>query len=222
MNISPGTARSLATATAILAVLPFPNHTALAQIYDDSPFTGFYIGLQGGYSVTRVDIEVADAGGTVSDDLDIDGFTGGLYGGYSGVTGRLFGGLEAEASLSAAEYDTALGGFRYEARQNWTLGASALVGVLARDDILVYGRLGYVAANFEETLSGPGFRLSGDETLDGLRVGGGVDVAVNERTSVRAEYTFTDYEDLTSGDADASTRVGPMEHLFRIGVAFRL
>jgi outer membrane immunogenic protein len=214
--------RTLPIAAAVYVLFPLGEHTALGQIYDPSPFTGFYIGLQGGYSITNVDVEVTDAGGTASDDLDIDGFTGGLYGGYSAVTGRLFGGIEAEGSLSAAEYDTGVDGFRYEAEQRWTLGVSALAGVLARDDVLVYGRLGYVATNFEETLSGGGFRLSADETLDGLRVGGGVDVALNERTSVRAEYTYTDYEDQSSSDSGVVVEVSPGEHLFRVGVAYRL
>lgn len=221
MRISSKFVRSLAVAAAFYAVFPLSDHTALGQIYDESPFTGFYIGLQGGYSITNVDVEVTDAGGTASDDIDIDGFTGGLYGGYSGVNGRLFGGIEAEGSLSAAEYDTGVNGFRYEAEQRWTLGVSALAGVLARDNVLVYGRLGYVATNFEETLSGGGFRFSADETLDGLRVGGGVDVAINERASVRAEYTYTDYEDLSSSDPGLIVEVSPVEHLFRVGVAYR-
>ena len=123
--------------------------------------------------------------------------------------------------MSAAEYDTGVNGFRYEAEQRWTLGVSALAGVLARDNVLVYGRLGYVATNFEETLSGGGFRFSADETLDGLRVGGGVDVAINERASVRAEYTYTDYEDLSSSDPGLIVEVSPVEHLFRVGVAYR-
>lgn len=63
------------------------------------------------------------------------------------------------------------------------VGASARLGVEATDNLLLYGKVGY--ANYEDTFS---------RKLDGLRVGGGLELAVTKNVFAKVEYRYTDFE----------------------------
>lgn len=63
------------------------------------------------------------------------------------------------------------------------IGASARLGYVVTDNVLVYGKAGY--ANYKDAFS---------RELDGLRVGGGFEVNVSENTFVGAEYRYSDLE----------------------------
>ena len=62
------------------------------------------------------------------------------------------------------------------------IGASARVGYVVNDSTLVYAKAGY--ANWRQTTS---------TELEGLRLGGGVEVAVSDNAYVKAEYRYTDF-----------------------------
>ena len=69
-----------------------------------------------------------------------------------------------------------------------TYGVRARVGY-TMDSAMIYGALGAEIATF-----GPWGAPSGiSETTAGLSIGLGVEYALNEKMSVRAEYTYTDY-----------------------------
>lgn len=63
------------------------------------------------------------------------------------------------------------------------IGASARVGYIAADNVLVYAKAGY--ANFKDVAS---------RELDGLRVGGGVEVNVLGPIYTGLEYRYSDFE----------------------------
>lgn len=63
------------------------------------------------------------------------------------------------------------------------VGASARVGVEATDNLLVYGKVGY--ANYKDVFS---------RELDGLRVGGGLELAVTKNVFAKVEYRYSDLE----------------------------
>ena len=95
-----------------------------------------------------------------------------------------------------------------------TYGLSARVGGVIADKYLIYGRVGWVRTNFELSASDLG---SDDEYFDGIRFGGGVETILWDNFSVRAEYTYTIYEDaldISGVDLDVD------QHLVRIGVAY--
>ena len=76
------------------------------------------------------------------------------------------------------------------------VGASARLGVEATENLLVYGKVGY--ANYKDVFS---------RELDGLRVGGGVELAVTKNVFAKAEYRYTDF-DKGVGKHDALVGVG--------------
>ena len=95
-----------------------------------------------------------------------------------------------------------------------TYGASFHIGYVIADDLLLYGRLGYVRTNVEASLTGFG---SDDEDFDGFRFGGGVEGMLADNIGVRGEYTYTIYDDpfdIPGLDVDAN------QHLLRVGIAY--
>lgn len=79
------------------------------------------------------------------------------------------------------------------------VGASARVGYVAFENTLVYGKAGY--ANYKDAFS---------RELDGLRVGGGLEVNVTDNTYVGVEYRYTDFE----------SNVGKHGGLVKLGLRF--
>lgn len=63
------------------------------------------------------------------------------------------------------------------------IGAAARLGVRASDNLLIYGKAGY--ANFKDSFS---------RELDGLRVGGGLEVALTNELFAGVEYRYTDFQ----------------------------
>lgn len=64
-----------------------------------------------------------------------------------------------------------------------TIGAATRVSAALGEDYLVFVRAGYT--NYEDVFS---------QELDGLTVGGGLEVALSDLTYVKAEYRYTDFE----------------------------
>lgn len=200
------------------------GNTAYADIigvYQPSPFTGPYIGVQGGYGVTGVDIDFDIAGVQGETDDNEHGFSFGGYAGYSGVVDRLFGGVEIDGSLSTVEWNDSANGVRTTLEQDFTIGVSGLVGFLLRPNLLFYGRLGYVYTEFNAEATDGTITESDEEGFDGFRVGAGLDFAFIENLSARAEYSYTNYEDMEVTAGGDSVSFSPYEHLVRAGVAYR-
>lgn len=67
-----------------------------------------------------------------------------------------------------------------------TIGVSARVGARLSDSVLAYAKAGYV--NFKA------IDFSGrDKALDGLRVGGGLEFALNDTLFTKVEYRYSDF-----------------------------
>lgn len=83
------------------------------------------------------------------------------------------------------------------------LGVSGRLGYVFSDRVLVYGKAGY--ANYRNI----NFK-SRATTLDGLRVGGGVEFALTKNLYAGAEYRYTDFDQ----------GVGKHGGLVKVGVRF--
>jgi opacity protein-like surface antigen len=178
-----------------------------------SRFDGYYIGAQGHYSYINVDVDVDGLG---SDDDNLDGFGGSGFIGWGGTNpGNIFyGGLEAEFGYDNADWSTNIGGTEIEVEAQLTAGISFRLGVVLAERYLLYGRAGYQGTQGELSVSGVG---SEDEWFNGFRFGGGIEGFITDNFAIRADYTYTIYDDPTniSGvDLDVN------QHLARVGAAF--
>lgn len=158
-----------------------------------SDFTGVYAGGDVGYSFTD----------------DLEGWNGGVFVGYGfeHVFDALgpYAGIEVGYEWSGADGRTGI--LSYEKDHAWT--ATFRPGLSIMSDGLGYGIVGYSRAEFE----GGG----DDETLNGLILGGGVQLDTNTPFKTRLEYTWTNYEDGNLG----GTGFDLTENNVKLGAVFQ-
>lgn len=162
-------------------VEPLPMPPAPVEAMPANDWTGFYLGVLGGYAWGNAD---TDAVG----DIEVDGFDIGGYGGANWQWGNFV--IGAEADLLYPFRDGSSGGISVDQGLNGSLRGRAGI---ALDRFLVYGTGGLAATQVE--LSGGG--VSDDDTLWGWTAGAGVEGQVLENVTARVEYRFTDYDDQT-------------------------
>lgn len=181
--------------------------SAAGASYAATPFNGFYVGGQLGYSV--YDINLSEPGASV-DGVSASGAEGGVFGGWGiKLTPTTYGGLEAEYNWSGAEHTT--DGFKIEDKDNWGIGGR--LGWLPSNNVMLYGRLGWQRATLEYS----GLGLSSEEDHDGVRVGLGAEVAMTSNWLMRMDYAHTFYDDVTV----AGTSSEPDNDVFRVGVGYQ-
>jgi outer membrane immunogenic protein len=172
------------TLIATAALMTFPS-LAFAEA-----FNGPYVGAQLGW----------DKHDTIG-----DGFSYGIIAGYNAKAGeKMVLGFEGNLDFSTAKekFKQTVGGVNYtaEGKIGRELGIAARAGYLATPATLLYVKGGYENIRAKVTTSGniPGFAslnsLKGN--IDALVVGGGVEQALNEKTTFRLGY---DYANGSSG-----------------------
>jgi outer membrane immunogenic protein len=185
------------------AATPAPTMQAPARTIDThSRWQGWYAGGNVGYAgaTDSFDNVSTNVGGSASpEDLDIDGGTAGLVGGYNKVTSSgLFYGGEADINyLSDAQhlnYMDGVTGNPIEAKSVWT-GYATLRGRLgfAFDPGLLFLTGGLALADVRDTYSYPtGYPIVTGSSQSGIEVGwtagAGAEFALTDNISMSAEY----------------------------------
>ena len=165
-----------------------------------APFDGPYVGVQGGWSQNDLGTPTTPLG-----DLDVDrkqdSVSGGAFLGYDHRVGERFV-LGAEAGIQAGADDEVVrtsGGSRITVDPKRSLDLTARAGYLVSDDTLLYARGGYTNAKVRTSVSdAAGFRTA-SQNRDGWLVGGGLEHALSDDVSARAEYRYSDFGDGGSG-----------------------
>jgi outer membrane immunogenic protein len=125
-----------------------------------------------------------------------------LYGaaiGYDASIGNLVAGVEAELTDSTATdcIEDILGRFCARAGRDFYLGGR--LGAVIGTSTLLYGKAGYTNARVDYGFTnGPG---AGDfqETLQGFRIGAGLEKALGRSAYVKGEYRYSNYRDGADG-----------------------
>ena len=168
-------------------------------------WTGFYVGAQAGYEFGRSNAFARsnlNGAGLASTSGSPKGFIGGGHVGYNyqfpssaGLHGVNFvAGIEGDVDGSNYKTSYALGGLRNYAYQPIQGSVRGRLGV-AVDRALFYATGGVAFGNIHNSyvnqFNGAVDSLS--RTKVGYTVGGGVEYAVTNNISLRAEYRFTDF-----------------------------
>lgn len=219
-------ASALLGASALVALSAAP---ALAQ----SAFDGPYAGVAAGYTWLNPDARTTTPNNILNERVDesADGFTGAAFLGYGRTFDNFYLGGEVELGWSDLEETFRVGANPYGYEAGLTYGLSARAGVLADKDTLLYGRVGWqrteldVTSQLNNVITIGGFipAINESQDLDAWRVGGGVERVIGQNLLARAEYVYTNYEDLTlryTGNV-ASQSLSPEEHTVRVGIAYR-
>lgn len=187
-------------------------------------FQGAYAGTNLGYGVlaSRND-GPRTAPALLSADRGSHGSIVGLFGGYGLELNSFYVGVEGDGELSYTDWniDRDPNGRVYDIQKDWTIGGAVRAGYIFNGSTLVYGRVGAVLSEFSTHYAEGTNNISQDDTLGGIRFGGGLEVAATENVFVRMDYTYTDYEDFDVNYVTAVDSFENTETLMRVGVGYR-
>lgn len=157
-------------------------------------FSGFLVGVQAG-AVRRSGL--LRFSGTSLKGHETDVSVGG-FAGYDLRLGPAVIGVQAEINNGAGAFqqNDRAGTFN-TVDPHWGYGLSARAGVVVTPTLLLYGRAGYAAERYEEIYGGPTITVFAPppppKWKGGLMLGGGAEMAIAPRFTVRAEYRHNDY-----------------------------
>lgn len=194
-----------------------------APVANDAPlfsWTGFNVGVQGGYAWNNQDLSIAGAPfGSLSADFD-----GALAGGFIGYNYQLSNnwviGIEGDFEANWADDTLALGGPAFEYGLDWQGSVRGRVGY-AFDRALVYGTAGWaIGRGYAEV---PGFGTE-KENFNGYTVGVGMDYAFTDMVFGRVEYRYTDFGDKDfnfTGAGGGTINSDLDQHAIRVGLGVK-
>lgn len=188
-----------------------------ANAQELSPFTGLRVEALVGYDKLRngSDVDIDEDGG---DDIDqsIDGFLYGIGAGYDFDLGSVVVGVEGEFTDSTGneDPDQALNApFAFRASVGRDLYIGARVGLQATPRTLVYLKGGYTSTKIDAAIDDfdddddVDFTTDADQTVDGYRIGAGVEhllepglLGFGSSTYAKLEYRYSNYSDLHFDD----------------------
>jgi len=200
--------KRIVTSVAALALT-----VGLASAASAEPFNGPFIGAQAGWSQDDLGTPSTPLGDRAVD-RSRDSVSGGVFVGYDyKVSPRVVLGAEAGVQFGADDSivrDT--GATRLTVDPKRSLDLTARAGYLVTDNTLLYARGGYTNARVKTSVENAAGIRSASADRDGWLVGGGVEHALSDNVSARAEYR---YSDLSEGDGKFD------RHQALFGIAYR-
>lgn len=184
--------------------------TAPAAAQTADAFQGIRAEVRGGYDSIRFDRR----------NNAPDGASGASYGigiGADLASGRFVAGLEAGVDLSSTGHCFSTGpGISFCEDAHRDLEVALRLGVAASERLLVYGKAGYSNLRLRTEQRGTGSAdFVGHENKGGVRLGGGLEYRLGERTYAKTEYRYSAYSEPESEDG------GPRRHQALVGVGLR-
>lgn len=208
MIIGSAVACALASAS-YAADLPVKAPQMMMQTQAVSSWTGFYLGLHGGYAWgdSTATAVTGNANFPVGSTVSSGHPDGGLFGaqiGYNYQISQWLIGLEGDYSIgdiSGTETTTtAIGNTSTSSgKMKWLADVTGRLGYVVMPDLLLYFKGGWAWTHHEasSTLTSPaGVVLStssGSEDRDGFLVGGGIEYAFAPHWSAKLEYNYMDF-----------------------------
>ena len=176
-------------------------------------WSGFYLGATGGYSFGSGHAD-GDIGST---SFDHDGWAATVLAGYNWQIGSTVLGIEADIGTGDFGTSTSTGFGQLSSELNWFGSLRGRAGFLVTPSLLLYATAGLAWADMEFTLAG----ASASETFYGYQVGGGAELALSPRSTLRLEYIYTDLESERLSHGALSNTFDPDFHTVRAGIAFK-
>jgi outer membrane immunogenic protein len=161
-------------------------------------WTGVYIGGQVGYQWGNTSPTAFGPGGAVAGlpGTGESGIVGGAHVGYNLQVSQFVFGLEGDVDGSSYNGGNGTGLVAYSTREPIEASIRGRIGY-AWDRVLFYGTGGAAFGDFHDLYTGPGGTDSIWTTRVGWTAGGGVEYAITNNWSVRAEYRYSDFGRIT-------------------------
>ena len=177
------------------ADLPRPVYKAPAY-YSPAPvysWTGFYVGINGGYGWSRF----TGTGTFGSDSVTAKGWLGGATVGFNYQAGRFVIGAEGDFAWANVKYDTPLFAGTLTLKNDYFITAAVRLGY-AFDRTLVYGKVGAAWTRDKwDGNDGIGGTVTATSNRTGWMLGAGVEYAIWENLSAKVEYNYLMFPDVT-------------------------
>ncbi|MET0361500.1 MAG: outer membrane beta-barrel protein [Sphingobium sp.] len=189
---------------------------AMAQ--EAAPFTGPHIEALAGYDNL--------SGGDDGVDDSVDGLQYGVGAGYDVQLGGFIAGIEGEFSGSTTKargQDIFAPGDGAELRAGRDLYVGARLGLAATPSTLVYLKGGYTNAKLKVRAYDSVGYFEDSSTLDGFRVGAGVEQKFNlfgPSGFAKLEYRYSNYSNLNIGRLNADVDIDRHQVVAGVGVRF--
>lgn len=219
------------------AALVFASSTAMAQgAYWSDPFpykrqykwSGLYVGFQGGYSASRIEAVSGPYGGPFDQTYAYwsEGLFGGAHLGYNWQNGHYLFGLETDIDVGNTNaHGTGSLGYAHQSHIDWQSTIRARLGWIS-GPWLTYatGGIAFSQTSVAKTLPlalSP--FASATDRFVGWTIGLGAERAINQDTTLRFEYRYTDFGTAEFANAVANTvdRMSMTTHSLRAGVSFK-
>lgn len=195
---------------------------------------GFYAGATMGHqaltsNVTGIQKDKSGSSNFQGDFGDAGGVNGGAFAGWGASWGRWYGGLEATAETSTADWQHVREptGRDFSVEKHETYGLGLRGGYQLASGTLLYLHADRLRTRFGTRWSKGDNRsndVDRDDRVDGTRIGVGADLPLTRALFLRMDYSYTDYDDYrlttTHGSPD-SMRFDNAETLFRLGLGAR-
>lgn len=215
--LAAGLAVSSSAAIAADAIIEPPVVASEAVPFS---WTGFSIGVQGGYNWNKGDFVVGGVPGTFSGDLN-----GGMLGGFAGYNYQFSNqwvvGVEGDLERNWADGTTAIGAVSFGTSLDWQGSIRGRVGY-SFDRALLYGTAGWAFARGEAEFPPLG---SDKANFNGFTIGAGLDYAFTDMVFGRVEYRYTNFGDRDfnfSGLAGSGTVNADFDqHAVRVGLGVK-
>lgn len=170
-------------------------------------WTGFYLGAQVGYAWGSQSANFAFPNGTVLASHSSEGVIGGAHVGYNYQANQWVLGVEGtvDGTSLSKSINPVFAGVGYSTSVPIQGSIRGRLGV-AWDRVLLYATGGAAFAGFDTDFTGAFGTVSQSTTRVGWTVGGGLEYAVTNNWSIRAEYRYSDFGSYTT---NPTLLVGP-------------
>jgi outer membrane immunogenic protein len=215
-------------AGALLAGTAFVSTAAMAQ--DRAPFTGPRVEAIVGYDMLRSG--EADDGTNTSEnegDESIDGAAYGIGVGFDFQAGPVVLGVEGEYvdSSGEQEFGESIDGTEFLGRieTGRDIYVGGRIGFALAPRTLIYGKAGYTNTTIESAFTNNANTVDFDTSVDGYRLGAGIEQSVANNVYIKGEYRYSNYnglklDDDLFGDEDLDIDLDRHQVMFGLGLRF--
>lgn len=188
-----------------------------------SRWEGFYLGLSGGYGWGK-DEKVSLGGSRTQGSFDSISPSGGLWGAlitYNAVYGHMLLGVEADLQFGDIQGSSSSSFGRASTEINGLATVRGRLGY-TYDRALFFVTGGYARAAVDsrlQTSDDIGISLEGG--VNGFIVGAGVEYALSDRWSIKAEYDFVNLSEVDFSVKGVNGSLDPDFHMLKFGLNYR-
>ena len=189
-------------------------------------WSGFYIGVMGGYGVSdEISVAIPGVVGVTVSSSDLSGgFVGGTIGYNWQMPGSQFVfGIEVDGAWSDIKHSENLGlGITFEDRIEALGSVTGRLG-MAFNTVLLYAKGGFAWGINEMSLTNGLITISESKTHTGWTVGGGLEWMFLPNWTLKGEYMYVDLGDANYGGAllPPGIDVGATLHTGKVGVNYK-